>query len=212
MTHDTMKRMQHIALYFLFTALICQNSLYAQTVSGTINGHDYVDLGLSVKWATCNIGADSPEGYGDYYAWGETSTKNTYTEKNSVTYKKKKYGDISGNPSCDVARAKWGGSWRMPTKAEFEELLNKCTWTWTTQGGHNGYKVTGSNGNSIFLPAAGFCDGSSLYHRREYGGCWSSTPYESSTRDACGSTFSSSRRYMGWGSRHYGRTVRPVTE
>ena len=103
------------------------------------------------------------EEYGDYYAWGETETKSEYTEGNSATYglsisELQSQGYIDGegnlNPQYDAATANWGGDWRMPTKAELNELLNNCTWTWTTQNGHKGYKVTGPNGNSIFLPAA----------------------------------------------------------
>lgn len=107
-----------------------------EVTENKINGHEYVDLGLpsGLKWATCNVGANSPSEYGDYYAWGETTTKTSYTYENSKTYNKK-IGDIGGNASYDAARANWGGTWRMPTKEEFDELLNKCTCTWTTQGG-----------------------------------------------------------------------------
>ena len=131
--------------------------------SGTINGHDYVDLGLpsGLKWATCNVGADSPEEYGDYYAWGEVKTKSEYTEENCKTYEKS-IDNFYGEPTYDVARKKWGSSWRMPTYDELDELLSECKWQKTTQGGKNGYKVTGPNGNSIFLPAAGLREGASL--------------------------------------------------
>ena len=118
--------------------------------------HEYVDLGLpsGTKWATCNVGANAPEEYGNYYAWGEISTKTTYTENNSKTYGEN-ISDISGNPDYDAATANWGDEWRMPTYAEMKELDEKCSWTWTTEKGVNGFKVTGPNGNSIFLPAAG---------------------------------------------------------
>ncbi|MDE6689885.1 MAG: hypothetical protein K2J86_08430, partial [Prevotella sp.] len=150
--------------------------------SNTINGHEYVDLGLpsGLKWAICNVGASSPSEYGNYYAWGETTTKAEFTEENNKTWEKN-IGDISGNSDYDAARANWGGSWRLPSKKECEELDSKCTWTWTTQGGHNGYKVTGPNGNSIFLPAAGWCLGSSLNDAGDDGRYWSSTPDESDT-------------------------------
>ena len=124
------------------------------------NGHVWVDLGLSVKWATCNVGANSPEDYGDYFAWGEITPKTIYTTSNY---------SYSDNPtilplSNDAAHANWGGSWRMPTDAEMTELRSNCTWTWTSQNGVNGRKITSkSNGNSIFLPAAGSRGGSSLY-------------------------------------------------
>lgn len=95
--------------------------------------HEYVDLGLpsGTKWATCNVGANIPEEYGDFYAWGEITTKSEYTTENCVTYGES-MDDISGNPNYDVARAKWGGSWRMPTKSEMRELVYNCNWTWTT--------------------------------------------------------------------------------
>lgn len=183
----------------------------AQTIlSGTIAGHDYVDLGLSVKWATCNVGASSPEDYGDYFAWGETRTKSSYTCRNSKTKKKKNIGDISGNPKYDVARANWGGSWRMPTQVEMEELVDKCTWTWTTQGGHNGYKVTSkTTGNSIFLPAAGWRNGPSLYDAGYY---WSSAPREGGSQDAFGLYFYGGGRLTRWYGRYHGFSVRPVSD
>ncbi len=187
---------------------------FYQATHGRINGHEYVDLGLSVKWATCNVGASTPEEYGDYFAWGETETKSKYTAENSVTYKKR-FGDISGDSRYDAARRNWGGCWRMPTKAECQELVDNCTCTWTTQGGHKGYKVTSKkNGNSIFLPAAGYRDGSSLYRQGEWGGCWSSTPHESDTGNAYHPGFHSGGHDMGvvWGDRNYGFTVRPVCD
>ena len=146
-----------------------------------------IDLGLSVKWATCNVGASTSEFYGNYYAWGETSTKSEYWTSNSKTFGKN-LGDISGNAQYDAARANWGGSWRMPRKAEFDELRKHCTWQWTTQNGVKGYKVTSkTNGNSIFLPAAGWRYGSSSHHDvGEEGKYWSSTPYEDDADDAEG--------------------------
>ena len=124
-----------------------------------INGHEYVDLGLSsgLLWATCNVGASSPEEYGNYYAWGETTTKAEYTDENSLHIGKNMDGvDISGDEQYDAATANWGDNWRMPRYTDFEELVNECTWTWIAQNGVNGFNITGPNGNSIFLPAAGF--------------------------------------------------------
>ena len=183
---------------------------YART-HGNINGHEYVDLGLSVKWATCNVGASKPEDYGNYYAWGETSTKSTYSESNSKTYGKQ-MSDIKGNSQYDAAIANWGGTWRLPTKAELEELDNKCTWKWTTQNGVNGYKVTGPNGNSIFLPAAGGLAGSALYFAGEHAGYWSSTPYESNSNIAYILSLESSERHVYGDGRLAGLSVRPVSE
>ena len=163
----------------------------AIATSASTGGHEYVDLGLSVKWATCNVGANKPEDYGDYFAWGETKPKSTYDWS---TYKwcrgsydtqtkynhKRGYGTVDKKRTLeladDAARANWGGSWRMPTKAEQDELREKCTWIWTTQNGVAGYKVTSkSNGNSIFLPAAGYRYGSWLYNVGSYGYYWSSS-------------------------------------
>ncbi len=178
-----------------------------------INGHEYVDLGLSVKWATCNVGASSPEDYGDYFAWGETKTKtkSSYDSDNSVTYGKQ-MSDIKGDSHYDAARSNWGGIWRLPTKAEFEELENRCTWKWTTQNGVKGYKVTGPNGNSIFLPAAGLRYGSSLYGAGEIGCYWSSSPDESDSDGACGLNFDNSYQGVDWSRRYGGQSLRPVAE
>ncbi|MBO7201235.1 MAG: hypothetical protein J6V54_07575 [Bacteroidales bacterium] len=189
---------------------VCANvfNIYAQN---KIKGHEYVDLGLSVKWATCNVGATQPHGYGNYYAWGETSTKSEYTKDNSRTFRKN-MSDISGNSNYDVARANWGGSWRMPTKREMEELENKCTWKYTTQSGVKGYRVTGPNGNSIFLPAAGYRDMLTHYLDGIDGFYWSSSLDEIGTLGALRLRFYSSNHLVDWGYRYFGLTVRPVSE
>ena len=185
----------------------------AARTHGTISGHQWVDLGLpsGLKWATCNVGASSPEDYGDYYAWGELSTKDEYTRSNCST-DGKSIRDISSNPNCDVARAKWGGSWRMPTRAEFKELIYNCTCEWTTKGGHNGYKVTGPNGNSIFLPAAGFRDGADTYDAESIGYYWSATPLAIGAQGAYFLYFDSGNRGTFWTYRYYGHSVRPVSD
>ena len=302
-------------------------TLYAQWEeskgTGTANGHDWVDLGLpsGTKWATTNVGATTPEGYGDYFAWGETQSKDTYTLENykwydSTTeeytkYPKAKrnvvlpgseqgrksltfnvtvpYGThvcyIVGSPSwehlkmqkvddthftlttdeldglaykyCagdtwtfvekladgahpadreyaesdvvvawnaiqdpeitileledDAANFNWGGDWRMPTIDEIDELVDNCTWTWTTQNGVNGYKVSSKvNANSIFLPAAGYRYSSDIYYAGSSGSYWSSSLGTSSSNGAC-SLFSSSN--VDWGNnylRDYGHSVRAV--
>ena len=190
---------------------------------GIINGHEYVDLGLpsGLKWATCNVGANNPEDYGFYFAWGETTTKAEYTSGNSLTFglsisELQSQGIIDGNhnltPSHDATTANYGSTWRMPTKAEMEELLNNCTWKWTTQNGVNGYKVTGPNGNNIFLPAAGYRFRSSLYFAGEYGYYWSSTPDESDSDYARDLRFDGSTQGVGWFDRLDGLSVRPVAE
>lgn len=126
----------------------------------TLTAGEIVDLGLSVYWASCNLGASKPEEYGNYYAWGETSPKDTYTQANYSYYDSDKASyidigsDISGT-EYDAARVNLGGEWRMPTEDEMRELINNCSWEWTQINSVNGYKVTGPNGNSIFLPATG---------------------------------------------------------
>ena len=177
-----------------------------------------VDLGLSVKWATFNVGATSPEDYGDYFAWGETEPKETYswaTYKWGTSSNLTKYNTTDGkttlDPEDDAAKVLWGGYWRMPSKEEVDELTQQCTWIWTTHNNVNGYKVTGPNGNSIFLPAAGYKGAGPTYPAGEDGLYWTSTlekghfsylivlhndapPTESSTK----------------GTRCFGFTIRPV--
>ena len=154
------------------------------------NGHEYVDLGLSVKWATCNVGASKPEDYGDYFAWGETQPKTDYGRYEHkwlggagfslAKYNtSSRYGTVDNKnvleKKDDVAAVSWGGSWRMPTKAEQDELKEQCTWTWTSRNGVEGYKVTGPNGKSIFLPPAGNRDYGTLYYAGYYCDYWSSS-------------------------------------
>ena len=178
-----------------------------------INGHRYVDLGLpsGTKWATCNVGANSPEEYGNYYAWGETSTKSSYTKNNSRTYEVN-LGEIAGVPGYDPARAAWGSEWRLPTAQELQELVDRCVWEWTSQGAHYGCKVTGPNGNSIFLPAAGHSYESSLYNVGGYGNYWSSTPFESGPQSAGNLYFDSDSYGVYWNYRYFGISVRPVSD
>lgn len=136
-----------------------------------------VDLGLSVKWAGYNVGATKPWEYGDYYAWGEINTKSEYTIENSLTYGREIYYDISGNTEFDVARAKWGGSWRLPTRDELDELYNKCKFMVANRlGDYDGFILVGPNGNSILLPAAGFYDGNKLNGVESYLFYWTSSP------------------------------------
>ena len=138
-----------------------------------------VDLGLSVLWATCNVGASTPEDYGDHFAWGETKPKGSYdwdTYKFGNIVNLTKYNNVDGLTTLaledDAAAVNWGGYWRMPSVAEMEELFDNCTWTWTTQNGKNGYRVTGRNGKSIFLPIAGFMSGNSCIGEGVNVGYW----------------------------------------
>ena len=199
------------------------------SISNTTNDHEYVDLGLSVKWATCNVGANKPEECGDYFAWGETQPKSTYSWS---TYKwcrgsydtQTKYctrsihGTVDNKTTLeaadDAARANWGGSWRMPTDAELTELREQCTWTWTTQNGIYGYKVTskksGYTNKSIFLPAAGYRLGSSLDRAGILGSYWSSSLYTGFPYRVWEMNLSSGSVYRLDEDRHYGKSVRPV--
>lgn len=182
--------------------------------SGTIDGYDYVDLGLpsGLKWATCNVGASSIEGYGDYYAWGELETKSEYSEINSSTHGKS-MNDISGNINFDVVQSKWGINWRMPKNTELLELISECIWEWTAVKDINGWKVTGSNGKSIFLPAAGY-KGNPFYCG-EQGFYWSSTPYNDIEHDGWFSYalwFNHDGKAVGDCMRRDGLTIRPVSD
>ena len=208
--------MKKLFLIGTLLCVLCYSGSGSTRNAGPANvheGHEWVDLGLpsGLKWATCNVGASNPQDYGDYYAWGELSTKDEYTESNCSTYEKQ-IGNISGNPQYDVARNKWGGSWRMPIKAEFKELIENCTWEWTTKGGHKGYKVTGRNGNSIFLPAAGYRNGADTFYAESDGYYWSATPYETDTQYAYRLYFNSGNRFTLWYYRCRGYSVRPVSD
>ncbi len=169
------------------------NQVKSVIIKNISNGHEYVDLGLSVKWATCNVGASKPEEYGDYFAWGETTSQSNnryYWDsyklcKGSYTTTTKyctntSYGTVDNKTTLeltdDAAHVNWGGSWRMPTKTEQDELKTKCTWVWTTQNGVKGYKVMSkTNGNSIFLPAAGSRRVAPLDDVGTQGNYWSSS-------------------------------------
>lgn len=204
----------------------------------TINAepYEYVDLGLSVKWATCNVGASQPEEYGYYYQWGDIEQSDHYYWDeykyclydvwwpfnddfltkycNDSKYGKRKYKDDITvlEPEDDVAHARWGADWRMPTDAEFEELIDNCTWTWTEENGVGGYRITsnitGYTDRSVFLPAAGAYE--SDYRNDQYGRYWSSSLYLSIPKNAYGLYFNGSDHGMGNWYRCDGATVRPV--
>ena len=193
-----------------------------------ISGAQAVDLGLSVKWASCNVGATKPEEYGDYFAWGEVKPKklyswetykycngsyNTLTKYNSDS----RYGRVDNKSTLeaqdDAATVNWGGEWRMPTKEEQYELRTKCTWVWTTLNGVNGYKVIGSNGNSIFLPAAGCMYRRSLSNAGSRGFYWSSSLYTDYPSNAYYVFFLSDHvLWIIFNNRDSGQSVRPVCQ
>ena len=209
--------------------------------STRINDHEFIDLGLpsGVKWASCNIGADSPEEYGDYFAWGETESKDEYTSGNSLTFATQisdikfntivvvrgKYVDncirvanIGEHPKYDVARNKWGGTWRMPTYEDIAELITECNSEWVEQNGVNGRRFTGPNGKAIFMPAAGSYIGDELGLEGENGfyltsmcpdnnhDCWGRNHYSYNIE------FGSEYQRINYVIRYYGCSVRPVAE
>lgn len=147
------------------------------TSTEVINGHKFVNLGLpsGTLWAETNVGAKSKSDIGDYYAWGELETKETYTEENS-TWANTKYNYEFLLPADDVATQKWGIGVHMPSHYEAQELVDNCEFTWTTVKGQKGYKITGKNGNHIFLPAGGYKNKSE--HRLSGLECdyWTSSP------------------------------------
>ena len=198
----------------------------------TADDYVYVDLGLpsGTLWATCNVGANSPEDYGDYFAWGETQPKdyydwstyqycmgsdNTLTKYcNDASYG---YNGFTDNlttllPEDDAATANWGNGWRMPTQEEWQELYDNTTVTWTTQNGVNGRLFTASNGNSLFLPAAGFRWDGELYYAGSRGEYWSSSLFTGLPGGAWDLYFGSGYSYVSSSYRYYGFSVRPVLE
>jgi len=201
------------------------------TITGSINGHDYVDLGLSVRWATCNVGALFPYDYGGYYAWGEITTKSNYSWK-TLKYCKDSRGSFFSkynsdrmdrlDLSDDVAHTSFGGTWRMPTNKDFEELVANCKIIWTSINGINGCKVTSTiNGNSIFLPAAGLWDGPGKSDEGIFCYYWSSSleansNYSQARGYDCAKCFLYSSKYKSdincFNPRKVGYPVRPVTQ
>ncbi len=198
-----------------------QNNLN-QTIIQELNGHAYVDLGLSVNWATCNIGAEFPEEYGDYFAWGETTINQFYTWEsykyksmniNDINLGINKYNKTDGikelELSDDAAHVQWGEGWRMPTLNESKELCEKCIWIWKSLNGVNGYEIKGTNGNTIFIPAAGYYHGSGLSYEGSLVYCWSSSLSRSYPHCAC-SLSSNTVFYLA--NRCYGQSIRAVCD
>lgn len=183
-----------------------------QWVAFSEDTHQAVDLGLSVKWAACNLGGDAPHDYGDLYSWGETSTKSNYSESRYKYYSNGQYQYIGTNicgTSYDAAHLSWGGHWRLPTRAEVKELSTLCIWKAEELNGVAGYRVTAPNGNSIFLPSAGFQDGTERKETGTGGFYWTGTLNRDMPSSAYNINF---RGYdADWSaSRAYGFSIRPV--
>ena len=174
--------------------------------NNSYNGHEYVDLGLpsGTLWATCNVGAETPEGYGNYFAWGEVQPKGYYDWDNYkycnggnvkeltkyCTDSEHGYNGFTDNLTVlqlddDVAAVDWGSDWSIPSWNQWKELKDNTTSTWTTQNGVNGRLFVASNGNSIFLPAAGSCHSEHNYHLGTGGEYWSNSLSARSSRALC---------------------------
>lgn len=205
-----------------------EERIFSTLVPDTDNficGHEYVDLGLpsGLKWATCNIGASVQWEYGNYYSWGELTTKDSYVEENAITLGIE-MDDISGDAIYDVATANWGCTWRIPTKEDMEELVYNCTWTWVVQPTfvgitYIGYQVTGPNGNSIYLPAGG-CQRTSWLYGDIQGCYWTSTPKGEGDSLETYNTYAYYLNFfdipysyhgVNYSGRNYGMTIRPVS-
>ncbi len=201
-----------------------------------VNGHEYVDLGLpsGTLWATMNVGANAPEEYGDYFAWGEIASKDEYsamtyyrhgTRKSCLnminSLKKYNYDSKYGKKSLDlkhkleliddVANTQWGGDWRMPTIADFEELKEYCTWTSGTQNGTFGYTIMSLiNCNQIFIPAAGFREGRIIKHQGIGAYLWTSELYQNDSCNAFEFVKNSDEFGIFFNQRISGLSIRPV--
>ena len=213
------KIIQSILLSEVDNLTVYDSTEKEQETSIKINGYDFVDLGLpsGLLWATCNVGADSPEDIGNYYSWGETDTKSKYAwstykwcrgSSNSIT----KYDELNCElrSEDDVAAVIWGGTWRMPTKKEVDELSLNCRWQATTQNGTKGILIVGKNNRSIFLPFSGWYSGSSSKNVGKSGGIWSKTNGWSVIHNAVSLVFDSSSHKSGHSDRSQGFPVRPV--
>ena len=183
-----------------------------------VNGHVFVNLGLpsGLYWATCNVGAETETDYGNYYAWGETTTKSRYIPDNSTWFDRFHSGDLT--PSEDAATAYWGKGTRMPTFDEMLELENNCTWEWQDNYNNtsvNGYLVTGHSGQSVFFPAAGFRSGPDLggAGAGSNGYYWTSSPISGSYYDSCLLSFINGDVFEDYYyERHFGLSVRAVCQ
>ena len=192
--------------------------------------YEYVDLGLpsGLKWATCNLGANSPEEYGDNFAWGETETKSDFywstykwcdgSSKTLTKYNNNSdYGTVDNKSileaSDDVAHVKLGGKWRMPTEEEWRELINNCTWTWTSLNGVNGRLATSKkNGVSLFFPAAGYKYSLGFKQEGVWGHYWSSSAKPNSSNAYSMAFYSDNYGIASVSGRYCGLSVRPVSE
>ena len=200
-----------------------QQQMPQDSLTGYEKGHEWIDLGLSVKWATCNVGAGSPEEPGGLYAWGETHVKSNYYWSNCFDcldstgdhwnmYRTDGRKCISPSDGHDAARRNWGGSWRMPTREELQELYSLCSWRWNAEDGVYGYTVMGPNGRSIYLPCGGIGFQADYYLTDVIGSYWSSTLSTTWSGYAYYLGFTGGGYYIDDYSRNTGRNIRPVMD
>lgn len=197
---------------------------YGDVCHFTTQESEVIDLGLSVLWRGWNVGASHKHEVGDHFAWGESKRKsiydwlsyfdNPYTE--TLEWKGCEWNsDISGIDERDPSIILEGGPWRMPSREEMKELVEKCRWVWTSVNSVNGYKVIGPNGHSIFLPATGLCDGIEITNVENYGAYWTSTPQVDTDGKATAATlyfYGSMLKSLQWANRCHGRAIRPVRD
>ncbi len=219
-----MKKVLLLTLAVIFLGTIYNKVNAADDKAKSSDEIEAVDLGLSVKWANMNVGAKTPSGFGSYFAWGETKTKqffswNTYTWSKGDSPSLTKYSTLDRRTqlalSDDAARANMGGDWRMPTVDEYDELIDNCKWEWTNKDGVNGYKVTSKkNGNSIFLPITGFRFYGDVQFRAINGIYWTSSLYTANPYKAWCLEFNFSDVKVHYGdltsNRFSGRCIRAV--
>ena len=167
-----------------------------------------IDLGLSVKWASWNVGASSPEDYGGLYGWADPTGNNTST--NNTDYPNNNPPSNRCGTNYDIAHIKWGENWRLPTKNEVLELCEKCSWKWTSYKGSNGYMITGPSGNYIFLPAVGQRYGTNIGSQKNFGYYWSGTLYSTGYSNYL--SFSNTQYQLSFTLRYLGCSVRPVSK
>ena len=204
-----MDKTTSISIEPTYTFVVSNNiSLIAKFELKSIDGYKYVDLGLpsGIKWAMCNVGATSPEDYGNYYTWGSKKHSAGYVSRDSISYN----SSIAGNIQYDVATAEWGVEWRIPTKKDFEELFDYCTFKQVRKDGVRGYLVVSKkNDNQIFLPAAGYYFNCRLYNAGYDWHYWSATPLNDLSALCFYSEKDQSFMLFPLG-RDVGRNIRPV--
>lgn len=209
---------------YYYAAFVAANGkiTWGETKSFTTPNVDYVDLGLSVYWASSNVGGKAETDNGLYFAWGETAAKGSYDWSNYFDSPYDAGGtwagcnnitsDICGNSDYDAASKIMGQSWRMPTDKEMKELIDNCDWEWTTIDNVAGFKVKSRvNSNYIFLPASGNADGSEILNKGSYGAYWTGTVRPSGDHSTANNLyFVPSMKSTQWGNRYLGRTIRAV--